>query len=177
MAGDLAGSGRHLREALETGLKIGLSAQLVPRLDLLAHLCAARGQRAEAVTLGAAFQAQLDAEGTLDLPLHAQRRQEALRRATRALGPDRTRAAQECGAAMSMAAVTEFALQLTDAPAPSPVATGLTQLSSANRSWSPWSPTAAPTRRSPPSCSSASARSPPTWTASATRRAAAAAST
>ncbi|MGH3173931.1 MAG: hypothetical protein ACRDPF_08715 [Streptosporangiaceae bacterium] len=45
---------------------------------------------------------QLDAEGTLDLPLHAQRRQEPMCRATRALGPDRTRA-------MSMPVVTEFA--------------------------------------------------------------------
>ena len=117
-------------EAIETGLKTGLSARLVPRLDLFAHLCAARGQWAEAVTLWAAFQAQLDAEGTLDLPLHAQRRQEPLRRAARALGPDRTRAAQERGAAMSRPTVTEFALLLADAPAPSPAATGLTQLSS-----------------------------------------------
>ena len=44
-------------------------------------------------------------------------------------------------------------------------------------SWSPWSPGAGPTRRSPPSCTSASARSARTWTGSGTRPAAAAAPT
>jgi DNA-binding CsgD family transcriptional regulator len=127
-AGDLAGSGRHLREAIEIGLRTGLPARLLPRLDLLAHLCAARGQWAEAVTIWAAFQARLDAEGTLDLPLHARRRQEPLRQAAQALGPDRTRAAQERGAAMSVQAVTEFAFLLADAPASRPPS-GLTQLS------------------------------------------------
>jgi DNA-binding CsgD family transcriptional regulator len=127
-AGDLAGSGRHLREAIEIGLRTGLPARLLPRLDLLAHLCAARGQWAEAVTIWAAFQARLDAEGTLDLPLHARRRQEPLRQAARALGPDRTRTAQERGAAMSVQAVTEFALLLADAPVSRPPS-GLTQLS------------------------------------------------
>jgi DNA-binding CsgD family transcriptional regulator len=127
-AGDLAGSGCHLREAIEIGLRTGLPARLPPRLDLLAYLCAARGQWAEAVTIWAAFQARLDAEGTLDLPLHARRRQEPLRQAAQALGPDRTRAAQERGAAMSVQAVTEFALLLADAPASRPPS-GLTQLS------------------------------------------------
>ena len=41
-----------------------------------------------------------------------------------------------------------------------------------NGSWSSWSPGGRPTRRSPPSCSSACVRSAPTWTASATRPAA-----
>jgi DNA-binding CsgD family transcriptional regulator/tetratricopeptide (TPR) repeat protein len=126
-AGELAQSGRHLREAFETSLRTG---PLLPsRLDLLAHLCAARGQWAEAVTLWATFQARLDAEGTLDLPLRAQRRHEPLQRATSALGPERTRAAQDRGAAMSVQAVIEYALMLADASAPGPAPTGLTQLS------------------------------------------------
>jgi predicted ATPase/DNA-binding CsgD family transcriptional regulator len=132
-AGNLAGSGRHLREALEIGLGTGPITRLLPRLDLLAHLCAARGQWTEAVTIWATFGARLDIEGMLDLPLHAKRRQEPLRQAARALGPDRTRAAQERGAAMSLPAVTEFALLLADAPAQRPSAqpepAGLTQLS------------------------------------------------
>ena len=132
-AGNLSDSGRHLREAIETGLRTGSVTRLLPRLDLLGHLCAARGQWAEAVTLWAAFQARLDADGTLDLPLHARRRQEPLRQAARALGPHHTRAAQERGAAMSVQAVTEFALLLADAPAhiapTQPEPTGLAQLS------------------------------------------------
>jgi hypothetical protein len=43
-----------------------------------------------------------------------------------------------------------------------------------NGSWLPWSPRAAPTRRLPLSCTSASARSARTWTGSGTRPAAAA---
>jgi predicted ATPase len=46
-----------------------------------------------------------------------------------------------------------------------------------NGSWSPWSPRAAPTLKSPPSCTSASAPSAPTWTGSGTRPAAGAAPT
>jgi non-specific serine/threonine protein kinase len=128
-AGNLAAAGRQLREGIETGLKTGSYARMLPRLDLLAHLCAARGQAAEAVTLWAAIQAQMDAEGTLDLPLHTQRRQEPLNGALRALGPDQTRVARERGAAMSTQAVTEYALMLADAPAPSTAPSGLTQLS------------------------------------------------
>jgi len=45
------------------------------------------------------------------------RRQEPLRKARQALGPARTRAAEERGAAMSLATATEYALMLT-APGP-----------------------------------------------------------
>ncbi len=128
-AGNLAEAGRQLREAVETGLKTGSSDRMLPRLDLVAHVCAARGQAAEAVTLWAAVQARMDAEGTLDLPLHAQRRQEPLQHATRILGTDGARVAQERGATMSMPAVTEYALLLTDARPPSLANTGLPQLS------------------------------------------------
>ena len=117
-AGDLAGAGRRIREAMELSLAAGsLSARLLQRLDLLGHLCAARCQWAEAVTIWAALQARLDAEGSLDAPLHAQRRRDPLQRAASALGPDRTRAARERGAAMSRTAIIEFALLLTDGPA------------------------------------------------------------
>ena len=133
-AGNLDDSGRNLREAIETGIRTGTSSRLLLRLDLLGHLCVARGQWAEAVTIWAAFQAQIDAKGTLDLPLYGQRRQEPLREAARALGPDRTSAARERGAAMSLPATVEFALLLTDAPTPMPLApppeeAGLTRLS------------------------------------------------
>ena len=133
-AGNLDDCGRNLREAIETGIRTGTSARLLLRLDLVGLLCAARGQWAEAVTIWAAFQAQMDAKGTLDLPRHAQRRQEPLREAARVLGADRTSAARERGAAMSLPATVEFALLLTDMPAPRPLApppeeAGLTGLS------------------------------------------------
>jgi len=128
-AGDLASSGRHLREAIEASFRTGSFTRLLPRLDLLGHLCVARGQAEEAVTIWAAFQARMDAEKTLDLPLPARRRQEPLNRAARILGPDRTRTARERGAAMSAQAVSEYALMLADAPAPSPAPADLPQLS------------------------------------------------
>jgi len=97
-AGNLADAGRNLRETIETSLRVGSLARLLPRLDLLGHLCAARGQWTEAVAVWAALQAWLENEGTLDLPLRAQRRQDPLRQAARELGPGRTRTAQERGA-------------------------------------------------------------------------------
>ena len=48
-------------------------------------------------------------------------RQDALREAGRVLGPDRARAAEERGKAMSLATAAEYALMLT-APAPAPLA-------------------------------------------------------
>jgi DNA-binding CsgD family transcriptional regulator len=119
-AGNLAVSGRHLREAVEISARVWPAPPLGRCLDLLAHLCAARGQWAEAVTIWAAAQAELEAEGSVDVPLNAQRRQDPRRRAAQALGPDRTRAAQERGAVMSRPTVTEFALMLADTPPAQP---------------------------------------------------------
>ena len=67
------------------------------------------------MTAWAAFQAGLAAEGSVDLPLNVQRRQDPLRRAAYALGPDRTRAAQERGAAMSLQTAAELVRMLADA--------------------------------------------------------------
>jgi predicted ATPase/DNA-binding CsgD family transcriptional regulator len=131
--GDLAGAGGHLREAIEIRVRVDPRSRPLSSLDLLGHLCVARNQWTEAVTIWSAFQAGLDAENTLDLPLRIQRRQEPLGQAVRALGPDRTRAAQERGAMMSTQTVTEFALLLAGAPTQTTVAQpeppGVAQLS------------------------------------------------
>jgi DNA-binding CsgD family transcriptional regulator len=58
----------------------------------------------------------------LDVPRDARRREEPLRQARQALGPDRTRAAEERGTAMSAATAAEYALLLTD-PSPQQPAT------------------------------------------------------
>jgi DNA-binding CsgD family transcriptional regulator len=54
--------------------------------------------------------------------LDARRRAKPLRKARRALGPARTRVAEERGAAMSLDTVAEYALMLTSAGPPSPAA-------------------------------------------------------
>jgi DNA-binding CsgD family transcriptional regulator len=114
--GNTPESGRHLREAIEIAAGSGEYHRLTTCLDLCAHLSAARGQWAETVTLWAAVRARREAEGTLDTPLTTQRRQEPLRKATQALGPASTRAAEERGAEMTLETATEFALMLADTP-------------------------------------------------------------
>ena len=61
-------------------------------------------------------------------PLDVRRRQGPLGQARQALGPDRTRAAEERGAAMSIAAAAEYALLLTD-PGPPQSGAGPERLS------------------------------------------------
>jgi hypothetical protein len=76
-------------------------------LDYCGHLCAATGRQAEAVALWAAYAALLPREEAW--PGDVRRRQEPLRAARQALGPDRARAAEERGAAMGWAAAAKIA--------------------------------------------------------------------
>jgi DNA-binding CsgD family transcriptional regulator len=61
------------------------------------------------------------------------RREEQLRKARQALGPGRARAAEDRGAAMSLATAAEYALMLTDPVSPQPAAPGSAQLSARER--------------------------------------------
>jgi predicted ATPase/transcriptional regulator with XRE-family HTH domain len=164
----------HLREALQISLRAG--SWLVDYLEHCGYLCAATGRYAEAVTAWAAHAVLLPGRAW---PGDLRLRQKPLRAARQALGPDRARAAEKRGAAMSWATAAEYALMLAG-PARSKRAVrgqGWQCSAPGNGSWSPWSPRAAPTSRSPPSSTSASARSAPTWTGSGTRPAATAAPT
>jgi DNA-binding CsgD family transcriptional regulator len=107
-AGRVDDAAAHLREALQISLRAG--SWLGDYLEACGYLCAATGRYAEAVTAWAAHAALLPGghwPGGLRL------RQEPLRAARQALGPDRTRAAEERGAAMSWATAAEYALMLT----------------------------------------------------------------
>ena len=102
-----------------------------------AALCTATGRYADGVTLWAAYAVHARHHGLSDdTPGDVRRREEALSEARQALGPDRSRAAEERGAAMSLATAAEYALMLT-APAPAPPAAatgpGLRQLSARER--------------------------------------------
>jgi DNA-binding CsgD family transcriptional regulator len=116
----------HLREGLQAALRAGGGVELINCLDCCGHLCAVTGRCAEAVTIWAAFAALVRAEGFTDPPADARRRDEPLRESRKALGPARTRAAEERGAAMSLVTAAEYALLLTGAgaglaaPAPGP---------------------------------------------------------
>ena len=101
-------------------------------LDACGYLCAATGRPAEAVTVWAAYAALLPRE---DWPGTARLREEPLRAARQALGPARARAAEQRGAAMSMATAAEYALLLTEDPGPRQpgTAAGLGRLSARER--------------------------------------------
>jgi predicted ATPase/DNA-binding CsgD family transcriptional regulator len=113
-AGRTADAAAHLREALQLALRIGFWHPLF--LHYCGHLCAATGRHAEAVTVWAAFAALI--QPYVDWPGDARRREEPLRAARQALGPEQARAAEQRGAAMSLAVTAEYALLLTEDPGP-----------------------------------------------------------
>jgi DNA-binding CsgD family transcriptional regulator len=132
--GHMADAGRHLRESLRLAAQTGDRLRRIDGLDTCGHLCAAAGRWAEAITLWAAYAAQNEDTGTPDTPQGALRRREPLQDAAQALGPARTRAAEERGAAMSLETAAEFAIMLTEQdPQPLPLPQGLAQLSARER--------------------------------------------
>jgi DNA-binding CsgD family transcriptional regulator len=129
----------HLREGLQTALRTGSRARLLDDLDCCGYLCALTGRYAEAVTVWAAVVVLQGREG-FSVPSHPGvpegwfQRQEPLGEARRELGPGRARAAEERGAAMSLATAAEYALMLTAAdPQPPAAAPGPEGLSARER--------------------------------------------
>jgi predicted ATPase/DNA-binding CsgD family transcriptional regulator len=129
----------HLREGLQTALRIGSRARLLDDLDCCGYLCAKTGRRAEAITIWAAVVALQGRDGFSvpshpDLPEGWLQRQEPLRETRQLLGSDRARAAEERGMAMSFAAAAEYALILTaTGPQPPAVPPGVEGLSPRER--------------------------------------------
>src|SRR5262249_20430417 len=87
------------------------------------HLCASTQRQAEAVTVWAAMSALAGPWPLPHGPRSPGRREELMHQARRLLGPDRTQAAEERGAAMSPATAAEYALMLA-AVEPQPRAAG-----------------------------------------------------
>jgi DNA-binding CsgD family transcriptional regulator len=124
----------HLNEALHIGLRTGGHRDLLEVLDWCGHLCAMTGRFAEAVTVWSAYTALHQHDKIMGAPVGARRRQQSLREARLTLGPSWARAAQERGAAMSMATAAEYALMLTSPSQHQPqAAPGLGQLSPRER--------------------------------------------
>jgi predicted ATPase/DNA-binding CsgD family transcriptional regulator len=111
-----------LHEAAQVILQTGLWFMMMAVLEDCGHLCAATGRPADAVTAWTA-QETLVQQGEFWYAddSDARRRQDALREAGRVLGPDRARAAEERGKAMSLATAADYAQMLT-APGPAPPA-------------------------------------------------------
>ncbi|HXF20287.1 MAG TPA: AAA family ATPase, partial [Streptosporangiaceae bacterium] len=85
----------HLRESLRLATRTGSWYETGNALDSCGLLCTATGRPAEAVAVWAARAALLRHHEIPDWPLDVRRRQGPLGRARQALGPDRTRAAEE----------------------------------------------------------------------------------
>jgi DNA-binding CsgD family transcriptional regulator len=113
----------YLRELLLTAARTGAGTELFNGVGDCGFLCAATGRHAEAATLWAAFAALQQRLGFTGAEIGKRRRQEAMREARQALGPDVARAAEERGAAMSLATAAEYALMLA-APGPRPAEAG-----------------------------------------------------
>jgi predicted ATPase/DNA-binding CsgD family transcriptional regulator len=108
----------HLRELLQIAMRAGQRVLVYTALDCCGELCAATGRPAEAVTAWAAMSALAGPWPALRGEQNAARRDELRRQAEELLGPVRTRAAAERGAAMSLATATEYALLLAAEPQP-----------------------------------------------------------
>jgi predicted ATPase/DNA-binding CsgD family transcriptional regulator len=111
----------HLREGVQIAARIGFWFELLNDLASCGYLCAAAGRHAEAITVWAAYAALSRHLAITETPAMARQRQQPLRQAREALGPARARAAEERGAAMSLATAAEYALMLTD-PGPQQLA-------------------------------------------------------
>jgi non-specific serine/threonine protein kinase len=129
-AGRVGDATAHLREAAQLSFQTGVWFEALNVLDSCGHLCAATGRPAEAVTAWAAYVALV-----AELPAEARRREEPLLTARQALGPEQVRAAEQRGAAMSLAAAAEYSLVLTEDPGPrqTSAAPGLGGLSARER--------------------------------------------
>jgi len=133
-AGQTGDAAAHLREGLRIAVRTGNWLQLGAGVSQCGDLCAATGRTAEALTLWAACAATCQREGPIHYPpWFMPRWEELMRQARQALGPDRARAAEDRGAAMSLATAAEYALMLTDPGPPQPAAPGSGQLSARER--------------------------------------------
>jgi DNA-binding CsgD family transcriptional regulator len=117
-AGRTGDAAAHLREALRLAVRTGNWLELQFGLFQCGDLCAATGRGAEAVTLWAAYAAVDQREGPTYPPWLETRREKQLRQARQALGPGQARAAEDRGAALSLATSAEYALMLTDPGSP-----------------------------------------------------------
>ena len=132
-AGRTGDAAAHLREGLHLAVRTGFWFELLTGLSQCGDLCAATGRVAEALTLWAACVAVDQREGPIYPPWFVPRWEEQMRQARQALGPGRARAAEERGAAMSLATAAEYALMLTDPGPPQPAPPGPSTLSARER--------------------------------------------
>ena len=134
-AGRIKEATAHVREMLDIAVRAGNWFDVFNGLWSCGLVCMATGRYAETITVWAANDAlsQAAGQGYAGTPAEARRLQQALRQAGQALGAARVRAAQDRGAAMSLATAAEYALILTDLGPHQPRAPGAGKLSGRER--------------------------------------------
>jgi predicted ATPase/DNA-binding CsgD family transcriptional regulator len=129
--GDAAG---HVREGLRIAVRAGTWFGVFNGLWSCGLVCMAAGRYAETVTVWAAENTLSQSAGLHgETPEEERRRQQALRKARQALGAARANAAEDRGAAMSLATAAEYALMLTDLGPQQPQTQGAGKLSARER--------------------------------------------
>jgi DNA-binding CsgD family transcriptional regulator/tetratricopeptide (TPR) repeat protein len=132
-AGRVQDATAHLQEALQILVRAGSWFELINGLDCCGFLCVATGRYIGAVTMWAAHAELIRRTQTADWPADVRARQRFERQAREALDPARIRAAEERGAAMTMATAAEYALMLTDSGPSRSVVPGARPLSARER--------------------------------------------
>jgi DNA-binding CsgD family transcriptional regulator len=112
-AGQVTAAAAYLNESLRLLQRIDDLTNLTDCLETCGHLCADRGQWADAVTIWSAETALQRSFGRTDTPLDAEARRLPWQKAAQALGPARMRAAEQRGASMPAEAAAELAIVLT----------------------------------------------------------------
>ena len=124
-AGRIKDAAAQVREGLQIAVRAGNWVDVFNGLWSCGLVCMAAGRYAETVTVWAASDALSQAAGLGPdgTPEEERRRQQALRKAGQALGAARARAAEDRGAAMSLATAAEYAL-IAHRPRPGPAPGG-----------------------------------------------------
>ena len=118
--GRFAEAGAHLREAVELAVYAGYRMRFIDVLDEAGYWCAATGRYEAAVTLWSARNLQGATSGFADIPSEERDREQPLQEARQTLDAQQTQAAEERGAAMTLAAAVEFAIMMTGEHRPPP---------------------------------------------------------
>jgi predicted ATPase/DNA-binding CsgD family transcriptional regulator len=114
----------YLRESVEIATRVGHPGAILNCLDCGGELCAATQRWAEAVTVWAAIDVRIQDGDVTDDPQLKDRRQALVRKARQALGPARTRAAEQRGAAMTLPIAAEFLAMVAAAEPDTPAGHG-----------------------------------------------------
>jgi predicted ATPase/class 3 adenylate cyclase/DNA-binding CsgD family transcriptional regulator len=134
-AGRISDAAGRLQEGLQAAIRAGNWLGVLNGLGRCGFVCMAAGRYAEAVTVWAADAAWTQGADAApdETSEEARRRQQALHKAWQALGAARAHAAEDRGAAMSLATAAEYALILTDLGPHQPPAPGAGKLSARER--------------------------------------------